>query len=540
MTAFVLGLRLGRWGIAGFSVLAFMSSFIQAVAFYQLAGHTPAQRAAFAQSMSQLASQLTLILPPPSGLDTVGGYVGWRSFGGLAILFAVWALVSASGAARGDEERGLVESVLAAGLPRFVWIVSRVVGFGASGFVAALAGGLGLVAGAATGGESVGLRPVLEVAVSLAMLGLSCYSLTLLIAQLTSARIATAAAGAVLLTLFLDNTLSRTFAWLVSWRWLSPFHYYELNHPLTPGGAVEVRAILTMLAIALAAAAAAAVLFESRDLGSTSLRWPSRSRPVSYEPSRSRLLRIAVLRGLYERRLGLAMWAAGLAAVGAVFVSLTKTVIHPLLSIPALTHFFGGFVGGELYTSFLGYFWLSFAQLLFAGFAIAQVARWSAEDSDGRLELMLSTPPSRAAIVVERALVLTFGALIITAISEVAVLAAAHYQAMDVSAQKVTEASLLLVPFALVFAAAGSILAAWNPRAAVGLLGAIAFGSYLVDEVGPLFKWPGWVQDFSAFKLFGMPLSSGPDRGGLAIMIAIVVLGFGASILVMERRDVGA
>jgi ABC-2 type transport system permease protein len=234
------------------------------------------------------------------------------------------------------------------------------------------------------------------------------------------------------------------------------------------------------------------------------------------------------------------MWAAGLAAVGAVFVSLTKTVIQPLLSIPALTHFFGGFVGGHLYTSFLGYFWLNFAQLLFAGFAIAQVARWSAEDSDGRLELMLSTPQSRAAIVIERALVLTVGALVVAAVSEGAVLAASHYQSMDVSTQKVTEASLLLVPFALVFAAAGSVLAAWNPRAAVGLLGAVAFVSYLVAEVGPIFKWPGWVQDVSAFKLFGTPLSGGIDRAGLAIMIAIVLVGFGASILVMERRDVGA
>jgi len=144
------------------------------------------------------------------------------------------------------------------------------------------------------------------------------------------------------------------------------------------------------------------------------------------------------------------------AAVGALFVSLTKTVIQPLLSIPALTHFFGGFVGGQLYTSFLGYFWLSFAQLLFAGFAIAQVARWSAEDSDGRLELMLSTPTSRAAIVVERALVLALGALALALVSEVVVLVTSHYQSMNVSTQKVTEASLLLVPFALVFAAAGS------------------------------------------------------------------------------------
>ena len=470
----------------------------------------------------------------------MGGYVEWRAFGGLAILFAVWALVSASGAARGDEERGLVESVLAASLSRTGWIASRVTGFAAAGFVAAIAGGFGLVAGAAIGGESIALSSIVEIAVGLAALGLSCYSLTLLIAQLTSARIATATAGAVLLILFLDNTLSRTFTWLTSWRWLSPFHYYELNHPLAAGGTFDLRAVLTMFGIAVVAAVTAAVLFESRDLGSSFLRWPARARSVSYEPSRSPVWRIAVVRGLFERRYGLAMWAAGLAALAAVFVSLTKTVIQPLLSIPALTHFFGGFVGGRLYTSFLGYFWLSFAQLLFAGFAIAQVARWSAEDSDGRLELTLSTPTSRAAVVVERALVLTVGAMVLALISEVAVLITAHYQAMDVSTQKVTEASLLLVPFALVFAAAGSVLAAWNPRAAVGLLGGLAFVSFLIQEVGPIFKWPSWVQDFSAFKLFGMPLSSGIDRGGLAIMVAIILVGFGASILLLERRDVGA
>ena len=539
MTAVALGLRLGRWGVAGFSALAFISSLIQAVGFYQIAGHTPEQRAAFARTMSQLASQLTLILPPPTRLDTVGGYVEWRSFGGLAILFAVWALISASGASRGDEERGLVEAVLASSLPRLAWIASRVLGFAAASFVAALAAGLGLVVGTAGSGDSIGMGPVLEAAVGLAALGLSCYALTVLIAQLASARIATAAAGAVLLALFLGNTLSRSFAWLASWRWLSPFHYYELNHPLASGD-FDVRATLTMAGIALVAAAAAAVMFEFRDLGAPFLRLPSRPRPVSYAPSAWPVWRIAVVRGVYERRVGLAMWAVGLAVVGAVFVSLTKTVIQPLLSIPALTHFFGGFAGGQLYTSFLGYFWLSFAQLLFAGFAIAQVARWSAEDGDGRLELTLSTPTSRAAIVVERALVLTVGALVIAAVSEVAVLIVAQYQAMNVSTQKVTEASLLLVPFALVFAAAGSVLAAWNPRAAVGLLGALAFASYLVDEVGPLFKWPAWVQDVSAFKLFGMPLSNGIDRGGLAIMVAIILLGFGASILVMERRDVGA
>jgi ABC-2 type transport system permease protein len=344
----------------------------------------------------------------------------------------------------------------------------------------------------------------------------------------------------VLVSLFLANTLSRTFTWLVSWRWLSPFHYYELSRPLAPGGALDVRATLTMLAIAVVGLAAAGVLFEVRDLGSPALSLPARHRPVSYEPSASPVWRIAVVRGLFERRVGLTMWAAGLAAVGAVFVSLTKTVIQPLLSIPALTHFFGGFAGGQLYTSFLGYFWLPIAQLLFAGFAIAQVARWSAEDTDGRLELILSTPQSRAAVVLERAIGLAVGAALVAAASAVAVAVAAHYQAMNVSGERLAEGSLLLIPFSLVFAAAGAVLAGWNPRAAVGLLGGLAFASYLVAEIGPLFGWPAWAQDLSAFKLFGTPLSTGIDRSGLLIMVAIVVVGFGASILLMERRDVGA
>ena len=540
MTAIVLGLRLGRWGLVGFSGLALFTSLLQAVAFFQLAGRTAAERAAFGKSMTQLATSLTLILPPPARLDTLGGYVEWRSYGSLAIVFAVWALVSGSGAARGDEERGLVEAVLAASLTRVGWIASRIAGFAAASFVAAAIGGLGLALGGINGGESVSFRAVLEQTVALAALALSCYALTLLVCQLTSARIATASAGVLLLGLFLVNTLSRTFTSLTSVRWLSPFRYYELNHSLVPGGGLDMRAIVVLLLIALLAGGAAAGAFASRDLGSSLLRLPAPSQPTTYEASRNPAWRIPLVRGLYESRLGLLIWAAGISFLAAVFVSLTKTIIEPMLSIPALTQFFGGFVHGPVYTSFLGFFWFSTAELLFAAFAIAQVARWSAEDSDGRLEVILSQPQSRATVVVERAAVLALGAALIAAVSGVVLAIASHNQGMDISGVRLAQGSLLLVPFALVFAAAGSVLAAWNPRAAVGLLGAFAFTSYLIAEVGPLFKWPTWLQDFSAFKLFGMPLSNGIDRTGLLTMIAIIIVGFGASILLMERRNVGA
>ena len=78
MTAFLFALRMGRWGVAGFTVLAFFSSLLQTVGFYQIAGHSPAERAAFGRSMSALAAQFSVILPPPVRLDTAGGYVQKR------------------------------------------------------------------------------------------------------------------------------------------------------------------------------------------------------------------------------------------------------------------------------------------------------------------------------------------------------------------------------------------------------------------------------------------------------------------------------
>lgn len=540
MTAmYLFALRLGRWGIAGFGSLAFLVTLLQAAGFYRIAGHTEAERQAFGRSMTVLASQFTVIVAPPIRPDTVGGYVQFRAFGALAIMFSIWALAAASGAMRGDEERGIVEAVLAAGLSRPRSIGARVAAFATSTLVAALASGAALLAGAASGGESFSAAAAFAAAIDLAALGVCCYSLALLLVQLSTARSATAFAGIVLLALFLLNSLSRAFDGLVRWRWLSPFHYYEQSAPLVPGGTLDVRATLVLLAIAVSAASLAGLAFRFRDIGSPLVRRPARVRPATYDTSRSPVWRIPILRDLYERRIGLLAWTAGLSALGALFVVLTKSIVQPLLAIPALAAYFAFFLKGDVYASFLGFIWFGFAQLLLAAFAITYVARWSAEDSDGRLELILSNPISRVRVVIERALVLTIGALIIAVVSGAAVGVEAHYQSIELDWRRLAEASLLLVPFTLVFGAVGALLASKIPRATVGLLGGFTFASYLIIQLGPIFKLPEWAVDLSAFKLYGQPLTAGVDQTGLVIMLVIVVIGLAASGIMMQRRDIG-
>src|SRR6266508_2178132 len=510
MTAIVLALRLGRWGMVGFGLAALVATLVNTFAFFEVAGPTAATRSAFGKTMTALASQLVVMLAPPVRPDTVAGYVEFRGFHSVAILFAIWALASATAFVRGDEERGLVEASLATGVSRIALVASRVVAFAIALAVAAAAAGGGFVAGVVTGHETVPVTGLIEECALLVAIGLASYSIALLVAQLAPARAATAVAGALLLALFLVNSLSRVFESLSTWRWLSPFRYYDLSQPLPPGGHFDARAFAVLVAISVIAVARAAA-------------W-----------------RYPVARGLYERWIGIAAWAAGMAVLAAVLVALTRTIVQVLLSIPALLPYLTIFVRQQVYPGVLGFTWFNVAQLLLAAFAITYVARWAAEDTDGRLELTLSQPISRAAVVVERMAILVAGGLVIAAVSGVVLYVASHQQGIDLNPGRLVAASLMLVPFALVFAGAGSLLAAWNPRAAVGVLGAFAFATYLDTELGTIYKLPLWLQDLSAFKLFGTPLLTGIDWRNLALMLVLALAGTATSILLMQRRDVGA
>src|SRR5437879_7555891 len=134
--------------------------------------------------MATLAAQVVALFPPPIRPDTVGGYVEFRGFHPLAILFAVWALASATGFVRGDEERGIVEAALATGTSRIALIASRVAGFAIAIAVASAAAGAGFVIGVASGHETVAAQGVVEEAILLAAVGLACYALSMLVAQL--------------------------------------------------------------------------------------------------------------------------------------------------------------------------------------------------------------------------------------------------------------------------------------------------------------------------------------------------------------------
>lgn len=539
---FRLSWRLQRVGLVGMTGFGLFYGLLQAAAYNSIAGSTTASRLAFGQQMETAGRQFSLFLPLPHGVETIAGFIQWRVYGALPLLFGFWALLSAAGASRGDEERGLVEEWLAVGVGRIRYVVTRFLTFALTAVIAialsSAAIDLGVILAA---GSALPLGPVLELSLALLALTLTVYVVTMVVAQFTVSRTAAASLGGLVVgVIFFINSLSRSVDSLVPVaRLVSPFYYYDLSQPLAPGGRFDVAATLGLCTASIVLVALTLWLMTVRDVGSAVVRIRPRQRPATVRPSPNPLLRLPVLALVYEQRLGIIAWGIGCGFFAFYLASISRQMLDLIQGSSGFRVYLTLMGHGNPYVALTGYLWFGIFLALLSVFAITQVARWSADDNEGRLEMVLSAPVSRTRVVLERAAALGLRMAGVIAITSLAFDLGAATANVTIDGGSLAVASLLLIPFGMSFAAIGAVLASQAPRAAVAVLATYTFVSYLLTELGPLLKWPDWALKLSVFSLYGTPLTSGVDGAGLWIMSAITIGGFGVGALLMQRREVG-
>ena len=526
-------------GLIALTLAVVLGGVLNTLAFVQIAGSTPAERAAFAQQMAILGAQLSYMLPAPIRIDTLSGYLEWRLFGFMVLVFGIWSAISASGSGRGDEERGLVEQWLAAGVGRARYLITRVAVFAAVATVAI--GAMQLAIMLSAGGEPLSAGELLAMGVNLLAATLCCYGIALVIAQLvTTRRGAGGIAAGLLIALFLVNGAGRT-ADIGPARWLSPFYLFERSRPLTDAGSLDIGAISALFGAAVLLITIGVVTFARRDLGGTALPGTSRESRATRSPSRDVLLRLPVLGPLRQQRVWVAAWLVGFVALSASLISITRTIVDSLTSseVPFMRAYFER-AGLSVYDSFVGVIWLSTATLLLSIYAIVQVASWSADDAEGRLATILSAPVSHGRVIVERLATLLVAVSLIAAASSVAVYVVAAGQGITLDGGRVALAAALLLTIPFAFGSIGQFLAASRPRIAVVALSAVAVFSYFVQQFVPLFGLPDWVANLSLYTLYGMPMSGEIRWGGVAGLIGVGAVATAASLVALRRRDIGA
>jgi ABC-2 type transport system permease protein len=533
--------RLQRRGLIGMTAFGVLYGLLQASAYNSVAGTTAASRAIFGRQMETFGIQLSTLLPLPRHVETLPGYLQWRVFGALPLLFGFWAVMSAVGATRGDEEHGMVELWLAAGASRVRYVAVRYLAFAIVATVSVSLTTLSIDLGAARSGQA--LEPTALVELALALLGtaLAVYAVAALAAQaVTSRNAAAGVAGITVLVLFFINGFSRTDDGLLPLAHLSPFYYYDRTNPLSPGGSFDPAGTLAAFAASLVITALTAWLMQQRDIGASLLRRRRREGPETFRPSANRLLRLPVLARLYEQRVSLVSWALAAALLGFYMASVSRSLVDVARQGGGFKAYLTLAGHGNPYAALASFFWFGIFQTLLAVYAITIVARWSSDDNEGRLEMELSAPVARWRVVLERALALALAALVVIGISSTGFYLGAVVTNINVPVGDLLVASVLLVPFVLAFAAVGALFASRVPRATVAVLTTVAFFSYLITELGPLLKMPDWLLKLSLFSLYGSPMTSGVYWTGLWIMAAIVIAGFGSAGLLMQRRDVGS
>src|SRR5205807_1394710 len=112
-------------------------------------------------------------------------------------------------------------------------------------------------------------------------------------------------------------------------RRLSPFYYFDRTNALLPNGGLDLGGTIGLLVLALVLTGLAAAWFERRDLGASLLRG-GRSRPAVFDPDPNPLLRVPVLPGLYEQRIGLAVWMIATAITAGFLVSIARQIVDTL------------------------------------------------------------------------------------------------------------------------------------------------------------------------------------------------------------------
>ena len=482
-------------------------------------------------------------------VDTIGGYATFK-IGLFIFLIAIWPLLAGSRMLRGEEDRGSLDVLLSLPRPRLSVALEKV----AAMWTALL--GMGLLIGllAFVGGKKFAgdfsLGDALLFGLNLALICAVFGSLALFISQFTQERGPAAGWTAGLLLVFI--VLDMVHRVVPAGEWisrLSPVYYYNLSKPLVPSYGANTGAMVALLALAAILGGVAIWLFVRRDVGGT-VPLPRWLRLPEGRASRALPVGEWSLRSVYARSMGMiampTLWwtlgIAGFAGWMVYVVQLMESRLSTLLSSsPTMTSLIKNLGGGDagVNAGFLSALFF-FLPLMLMAFAVTQVNRWSADEGDGRLELVLAAPQSRTSVLLGRFAALGTATVVVGVVTLLVSAGAAALTGLKLDSGNLAAATVGMIPFGLLIAALGYLASGWLRTAAdTGLLSFVLAAWFFISFIGPELKLPEATLRLSAFYYYGTPLLHGLQVTSVLGVLAVSALALGLGALRFSRKDIG-
>lgn len=474
-------------------------------------------------------------LPDGTGIGSVVFFQGYAFTAVLAALMSTFLVIRHT---RTDEELGRAELIGSVPVPRAAALTATLLLGAAANLVLAVCVAAGFtaaglpVAGAVMAGAAVGSVGVFFVAASA------------VIAQvMPSGRAANgAAAGLVGAAYFLRGigdafgTPSADLTQVTS-GWvslLSPIGWGQRSRPFSAADPVP---LLVLTAAAAALAVTVLAVRSRRDLGASLL--PERAGRERAGAGGGSFLGLA----WRQQRPTLTGWCLFAAVLGGIAGGLGPMVSDVIGGNESLRELIQRLVPGsraeiiDVFTTAL----LGMAGVLGAAAGIQAVLRLRAEEAEGRAELLLATPRTRARwLGANLALAGASVAAVAVVAGTAATVGLTLSGAVNGPPGLLVAAALAHAPAAAVFVAATAVLFAAAPRFSIPLGWGLLAGGLVLGQFGELLRLPAWLQDLSPFRhSAAMPVEPFDPAAALA-MSAIALAGAGIAAYLLRRRDLTA
>lgn len=548
---FTKSLRDYRWGILGWGLGLGLSVFFSYAAVPQaFAGLSPSALQQTVEKFAFFGETIKAYTP--------GGYVTYKVMGWLPIVLGIWTLLAGARMTRGEEERGAMDIVLSTPQSRLSVLGQKVLALAtATGMVSILIGVLTL---AAMPSAKVTLDPgaALLAGVNGGLAAFFFGALALLLAQFMSRGAAAGWAGGLMAFSYVLDGTGRAITADAGVRPFSPLYYYDQNLPLVPGYAPNWGALVLLVVFSLVLVGAALPLFLRRDIGRSVLadvplgqRAAQQAKPaglVLAREERDLFVRSVGLQALRRNGAEMLWWIVSLTVVTGFFVLVASGLEHQVQTLL-------GSSGSNTYTSlisklfsgadiatnagFLEVLVYGFMPLLLPLFAGLIAYHWATDLDSGRFELVLSTPQPRWRVMLERYAAVLAAAVVATLAIWLAVVVCAQATGFAFDGGRVAEASLGMLPLALItasliYALAGSLA----PGLVIGIMATFLGISYLADLLQAFLKLPSWVLNFSMYHQYGAPLLNGLNWGAFTGMLGVALALLALGIWQFSARDV--
>ena len=487
---------------------------------------------------------LTTTLPPLfTGLyggsavnaDGIGGFTNWR-YGLIFFLMpGVWSIIALSGTLVSEVRRGSMDLVAASPISRGRIAIEKVGAHVTAMALAMLLVALALWGSSAAFGtlpaDEIGLADALSYALLMGLSGLAAGGVAFALAPFVGRGAAGGIAALWLVGSWLANGYRESVPIFES---LAPFSFFNWSVEHRPiAGLHDPIGLLWPALIALGGLAIGIVAFARRDLGAIgALRLPSL-------PAWALGTTGPLRRTLGERIGAILAWGLGIGVYALIIATTSQDLQQMIDENPTLAEIFRvafpdvdlGQAGFALQLLFV-----QFGTLAIGFAAAALVGGWASDESEGRLELLLTTPVARS----RWAILTGLGAyLAVLGVAVVVALAAAVGVAL--TGQDVLTpltGTLVLALHGVAVAGVGlAVGGLFRPSWAAPAIVVLVIGWLLIDILAPLLELPDWVGDLVLATHYGEPMVGTWDPVGVVAALAIAVVGLALCAVGFARRD---